>query len=136
MNDDEKHLQLLTIFHYVVGGVTALFACFPCIHLGLGIAMVSGEFPDNRGQPGPPPEIFGWLFIVIGSVGIIAGWAMAISILLAGRCLARRTRYMFCLVVAGIECLFMPFGTVLGVFTIIVLCRPSVKLLFQAGPAS
>jgi hypothetical protein len=31
---------------------------------------------------------------------------------------------------AGVECLFMPVGTVLGVFTIIVLVRDSVKELF------
>ena len=31
---------------------------------------------------------------------------------------------------AGIECIFMPVGTVLGVFTIIVLVRNSVKALF------
>jgi hypothetical protein len=31
---DEQHLQLLAIFHYVVGGMTALFACMPLIHLG------------------------------------------------------------------------------------------------------
>jgi len=34
------------------------------------------------------------------------------------------------MVIAGIECLFMPFGTVLGVFTLVVLVRPSVKELF------
>ena len=34
---------------------------------------------------------------------------------------------------AGIECIFMPFGTVLGVFTIIVLMRPSMKELFDPG---
>ena len=31
---------------------------------------------------------------------------------------------------AAIECMFFPFGTVLGVLTIIVLIRPSVKPLF------
>jgi hypothetical protein len=34
---------------------------------------------------------------------------------------------------AGVECLFMPFGTVLGVFTIIVLMRESVKQVFAAN---
>jgi hypothetical protein len=34
------------------------------------------------------------------------------------------------LAIAGIECIFIPFGTVLGVFTIIVLMRPTVKELF------
>jgi hypothetical protein len=32
---------------------------------------------------------------------------------------------------ACIECLFIPFGTILGVFTIIVLSRESVKTLFS-----
>ncbi len=32
----------------------------------------------------------------------------------------------------GVECLFMPVGTVLGVFTIIVLVRDSVKELFRS----
>ncbi len=40
-------------------------------------------------------------------------------------------RRLFCLVVAGVECAFMPFGTVLGVFTIAVLMRESVKELFE-----
>ena len=35
----------------------------------------------------------------------------------------------------GVECLFMPFGTVLGVFTIVVLCREPVKQLFSARPS-
>ena len=39
-NPDEQHLQLLAIFHYVVAGVGALFACFPLIHVGIGIMMV------------------------------------------------------------------------------------------------
>jgi hypothetical protein len=38
--------------------------------------------------------------------------------------------------VAAIACMFMPFGTVLGVFTIIVLMRPSVKELFAAAGSS
>jgi hypothetical protein len=38
-------------------------------------------------------------------------------------------------VVAGIECIVMPFGTVLGVFTLVVLSRESVKTLFAAERA-
>ena len=36
-----------------------------------------------------------------------------------------------CMTVAGIQCILMPFGTILGVFTIIVLTRGSVKELFS-----
>jgi hypothetical protein len=37
---------------------------------------------------------------------------------------------------AGIECMFTPFGTVLGVFTIITLVRPSVKEVFESKTTS
>jgi len=61
---------------------------------------------------------------------IVAGWTFAAMVAFAGRSLQTRQRYTFCLVMAGIECIFMPVGTVLGVFTIIVLVRDSVKELF------
>ena len=55
---------------------------------------------------------------------------MAACVALAGRELARHGGYTYCLIVAAIECLFMPFGTALGVLTLIVLMRPSVKAQF------
>jgi disulfide bond formation protein DsbB len=51
----------------------------------------------------------------------------------AGRCLAQRRRYLLCMVVAGIACIFMPFGTALGVFTLVVLSRPAVKAAFETA---
>ena len=130
MDQDAEHLRLLSIFHYVVGGIAALFACFPLIHLAFGIALVSGALKSGPGEQ-TPPAFVGWFFIAIAALFILVGWSIAIAILLAGRFLARRTHYMYCFVVAAIECLFMPFGTVLGAFTIIVLNRTSVRSLFQ-----
>src|SRR6266496_1341209 len=96
MNQDREHLRLLAIFHYIVGGLAALFSFFPLLYTTVG----------------------------------------AICILIAGRSLAKHTRYWFAFVMACIECLFIPFGTILGVFTIIVLSRESVKTLFGiAGEA-
>ena len=126
MTQDEEHLRLLSIFHYVVGGMTAFFACFPCIHLVVGIAMVSGVF----GEKGPP-LLVGWLFVVIPAIMILIGWTLALVIFVAGRFLSRRINYTYCFVVAAVECVFMPVGTVLGIFTIIVLNRTSVRALFH-----
>ncbi len=133
MNEDAEHLRLLSIFHYVVGGMTALCACFPCIHLAIGIALLSGAMNPRPGDE-PPPAFLGWLLIAIASMLILIGWSMALVVVLAGRFLARRAHYMYCLVVAAIECLFIPFGTVLGVFTIVVLNRSSVRSLFPGRP--
>ena len=37
---DQEHLRLLSIFHFIVGGLTMAFACLPLIHLGFGLAIV------------------------------------------------------------------------------------------------
>jgi hypothetical protein len=37
-------------------------------------------------------------------------------------------------VIACIECIFLPFGTILGVSTIIVLSHESTKQLFEPSP--
>ena len=129
MTEDERHLDLLAIFHYVVGGLTALFSCVFLLHVAMGIAMLCGAF-DGKGAP---PKLLAWFFILLPAIFIIAGWTLAGFIIAAGRKLRRRESRTFCLVVAGLECILMPFGTVLGVFTILVLAKDSVKEMFPAN---
>ena len=129
MREDFEHLRLLAIFHFVVAGIAAIFACFPLIYLALGIAIVTGAFPAGQGA-GAMPQAIGWFFILFASIFIIAGWAFAICLIVAGRSLQQHRRHVFCAVIAALACAFPPFGTVLGVFTLIVLFRPSVKDLF------
>jgi len=134
MKQDEEHLRLLSIFHYVVAGLAALFALFPIFHLIFGIFMIlAPQKFGGHGQEQPPLALMGWFFVIFASMFITLGWTVAALILTTGRFLARRRHYTFCLVMAGMECLFMPFGTVLGVFTILVLVRESVKQLFGAN---
>jgi len=133
MNQDEQHLKLLSIFHYVVGGLAGLFALFPIFHLILGLVFIFA--PDTfEGQGEPPPAFIGWLFVIFPAMFITFGWIFAACVIAAGRSLSHRRRYLFCFVMAGAECIFMPFGTVLGVFTIIVLMRDSVKKAFAECP--
>ncbi len=132
MTQDEQYLNLLAIFHYIVGGLTALFPCIFLVHVAMGIAMLCGAFD---GKDAPPPFV-AWLFILLPSFFILAGWTLAGFIIAAGCKLKRRTSHTFCLVIAGLECLLMPFGTVLGVFTILVLIKEPVKQLFAAGNQS
>jgi len=131
VNKDEEHLRLLSIFHYIVGGLAGLFALFPVIHLIIGLVFILAPeaFESNNGEA--PPAFFGWFFVIFAGMFIITGWVLAGFVITAGRFLARRRHRLFCLTIAGIECIFMPFGTILGVFTIIVLMRESVKELFS-----
>jgi len=134
MNQDAEHLHLLAIFHYVVAGLAALFSLFPLIYTTVGAIFV---FVARHGTPKPgeelPPEFLGWIFIALGALFCLAGIIMAVCILIVGRCLARHKNYSFAIVIACIECLFIPFGTILGVFTIVALSRESVKALFSTA---
>jgi hypothetical protein len=130
MNQDENQLNLLALFHYIVAGMVALFSCMFIIHLVIGIVtIVAPEKMASQNGTMPPP-FFGWMFALIGGIAVLTGWTLAVCLIIAGRFLKKRRNYLFCLVAAGISCLFMPFGTVLGVFTILVLQRPSVKTMF------
>ena len=60
------------------------------------------------------------LFLSVGS--IIAGWSIT-----------RRERWTFCILVAAFCCGSMPFGTALGILTIITLVRPSVRAVFETN---
>lgn len=131
MTQDNEHLHLLAIFHYVLAGLSGLFSFFPLLYSGVGAAFIFAAHHTTP-KPGqePPPEFVGWIFIVFGSVLFLTGLAVAICILIAGRSLDKRKHYWFVFVMACVECAFMPFGTVLGIFTIMVLSRESVKAVF------
>jgi hypothetical protein len=126
MNDDEQYLRWLSIGHYIAAGMTALFACIPIIHLTIGIVLLL-----NPPKGDPDAWIPGLVFALVGGALMLAGWSLATAIFLAGRSIATRKRFTFCMVVAAISCAFAPFGTVLGVLSLIVLLRPSVRALFE-----
>lgn len=129
MTRDEEQLNLVSVFYYVVAALAGLFSCIPFIHIAIGIAMLAGVMDSDSGED--VPAMLGWVFVLVGSVIVLMGFAFAVMLLFTGRFLARRRHYTFCLAMAAASCIFMPFGTILGVFTIIVLSRPEAKALFS-----
>ena len=135
INQDEEHLKLIALFHFVVAGLEAVVGLLPILHVAMGIAMLTGYWPvPSSSSSGPMPDLMGWLFTVIGAFVILFYETLALFTLFAGLSIRKRRRHLFCLVVAGIGCLNMPIGTALGVFTFLVLLRPSVKALFNRDP--
>jgi hypothetical protein len=133
MNNDIEHLRLLTIGHYVVAGITALFACIPLIHVSIGLMFLLNP-PTGPEVRAFPSQMFGMLFALIGGAFVLGGWAVASLIFAAGRSIKARKRLTFCIVVAAISCAFFPLGTALGVLSILVLSRPTVKAMFKQEP--
>jgi hypothetical protein len=128
MSRDAEHLKLLTIFHYVLAGLVALGASIPILHVAIGIWVLTAPPAPAPGRP--PPSFIGWFFVIFGAAAVLLGWAFAACLAVAGRNLSRRRGWTFCLVVACLSCLWVPMGTALGVCTLLVLLRPTVKGLF------
>jgi hypothetical protein len=131
---DADHLKLLSIFHFVGAGFALLGILFLLAHFALFHTFFSNPkmWQDQKQQP-PPAEffaIFKWFYLIFGA------WFLASGILnvISGLCLRARTHRTFSLVVAGVNCLHIPIGTLLGVFTIIVLIRDSVREIYDAQP--
>jgi len=151
-NKDPQLLRLLSIFHYLVAGISGLFSCTPMPYLigglfALALTVISiwnslGIFPIPQDiYPFPQEDalmgiISGLAFVVPAGIMILIGWVFSICIALVGHNLALKKNYKFCLVMAGVECIFIPLGTVLGIFTIIVLMRHTIKALFAYRPVA
>ena len=118
--------------------MTALFRPFGFVHavMGLLVSTFVAAAARNRSEAGMPPQSLGVFFGVFGLVFFTAAVSLAIAKFMAAARIWRRRSRTFRRLVAGISCLGIPYGTVLGVCTFMVLGRDSVANLFAMLEAS
>jgi len=133
VDKDTEHLRLLSLFYYVNAGINALFSCLGLIYLVLGAVFLAYPGPFGT-DVNAPPAFLGYIFMLIGAAFLLVGLAFSACLAFTGRFLSQRRHRVFCLVIAGINCLFLPYGTILGIFTFMVLMRPSAQALFATAP--
>lgn len=84
----------------------------------IGFIAASPElFAPPSGTHVAPPDGLLRIFAVVLGMFILAGWAFGALTIYVGRCIKRRARRTLTVVVACLNTLFIPVGTVLGVFT-------------------
>lgn len=142
---DAEHLRLLVIFHYVMAGLAVLGACFASLYVVMGFvfgSMVPAAATSGTAGTGMSPadaeffRMMGWFWAIIGGAMAILALGFAVCLFLCGRFLSERRNPTFVFVIACIQCVNMPLGTALGIFTILILQRPSVKALFDRSGAA
>lgn len=126
-DNDRQHLQLLSIFYYVFAGLIGLFSLLFLVYIVFGVVFLA--VPEIAKEDAA--KTVGWVFIFVGILFSVIGWTAVGLLITTGRYLTKNKNYTLCLVVAGFACLFMPLGTILGIFTFVVLLRPSVKERFE-----
>jgi hypothetical protein len=131
---DQEHLRLIEIAFYIQAGLIGFVAMFASIYIFLGMIVLSLNLPKT-GPNDPPVQLIGGVLITIGVIFFALGIGFAGLLLYAGRGIRARKRRILAMVLAGFCCLQMPWGTVFGVLSIIVLNRPSVSPLFEGPPA-
>lgn len=128
---DAEHLRLLVIFHYIYAGLAAASLLFLGLHAALMYTVFHITDLKGRTPPvtpfGPLTQVLAFFYVVIGAFIV----CKAVGNFLSARFLRGRRHRTFSLIVAGINCLGIPLGTILGVFTLIVLLRPSVRTLYR-----
>lgn len=138
---DQGHLKILSICYYVMAGLSLVSGLVFIAYIIMGGLMVAGTFSASGPSGGAPRDaealqMMGGMFMGVGVLAMLFILLLAVLEFIVARRIVERKSRVLCMVVAGINCLSMPFGTVLGVFTFIVLSRPQVAASFDQDQAS
>jgi hypothetical protein len=127
---DTEHLRLLRLGFFISAATNILWVFFPLIYVMMGALMLSGAL-DGAKPADAPPKALGLVLVFIGlGISLIAA-TFAVLKLLAAQAIGKRQRKGLIFTTAIISCLSLPWGTALGVLTLIVLSRPSVAAQFE-----
>lgn len=129
----DSMLTVLTILWYVYAGLNLLGICAGGIYLAIGVVSFSNPDIFKNDPSAPPAELFGWLFVGMGAFIILLTIAFGLLALFCAINLKRRRRRTFCQVASAIACLNIPFGTALGVLTLITISKPDIHQQFEAN---
>jgi hypothetical protein len=128
---DRQHLRVLSIFWYILAGLYAFAGAAMGVYIVFGVMIVAGSAPTRGGSSGPD---LGYFLLALGIGCLLFYGVYAYLAYLTGRSLVeyRRRKLIFGMAIA--LCIIGGLlGIVLGVFTIVVLSRDSVKEQFARG---
>ena len=133
---DAEHLKLLSIFHFILAGLGLFGIGFLALHFTFMRTIFMNPETWKNEKSGPPPEIFLKLMMWGYAFGVVVILIGGVINLLSGLFIRQRRHRMFSIIIGGLNCLHVPFGTLLGVFTILILSRDSVRKIYEVSGGS
>jgi hypothetical protein len=131
---DEEHLWLLSLFHYISGGMTILGSLMAAAW-AVFVGVVATSLPFE-GSPNPPDaeQMAAIQMVMAAMAGMVAAVLFCYGVveIVVGRLISQRRARIFTLVAGLPRIAFIPYGMILTALTFIVLDRSSVQTLYQA----
>lgn len=140
-----ERLRLLALGYYISGAIGAVFASFLIFHVIMfGVfsfipekewnappkqttsteskSETSGEtvVKPSASSTAPPMIIFRIMACAMGFV-MVCGWILGGLTIYAGRCVQKRKHKVFIYVMGSLNLVWLPYGTLLGIATFLVL---------------
>lgn len=129
---DEEQLRLLSFFHYVSGAVTIAFSSMFIFHLIFFGYMISNPelFNNDDAENAKDAMQVMQIFVAVFGAFVILGITYGICEIVSGVFIKRRKYRLFSMIVAIPRIIFIPYGTILSIFTLMLLERDSIKSLY------
>jgi len=126
---DNEHLNLLSLFHLISGIFTLVYSVFMALYFGFFtfIFNLSGNFEEANSDF---PFEFMSFFMLICIIILVIAIALGVAKIFCSKFIKQKKNRIFCIVISCIECFSFPYGTLLGVLSIMVLNRNSVKEIY------
>jgi len=120
-----RHLSTLSVLHYVYGAIICLSGLALLFVIGVGGLLGSDLVQQGNGDSTPQ-----WIGRFIQGFGttlfvVVEGWG--VLNMLSGYWISRRSNRMASLVIGALNCLSVPLGLALGIFTLIALNDKEVE---------
>jgi hypothetical protein len=134
MEKDLAHLKLLGIFHYIWGALSLIGAiCIGAYFVVIGIVLMNNpqslSSSDDSGTAGMVGGIMIGAGVVLFLIVVVYG---ILTLMAGGKYRKHQGGYWFCFILAIVTLVIggIP-GIALGIFSLIVLSRESVKAVFK-----
>jgi uncharacterized membrane protein len=125
-------LRLLSIGYYIQGGIAAFYTLLMLGYSAFASAVFAGilKSAGESSQQEIPPALVSIISLLLA---IVLGLACAYTacLFLAGYWLRHSRNMLYLQILAALNCIAVPYGTVLGIFTFMVLQRPTAKQIFR-----
>lgn len=129
-------LRLLSIGYYIQAGIACFYTLLIIGYSAFATVILANisKMAGQTNQQEIPAAVLSVISIILVLV-LGMSCAYTVCVFLAGYWLRQFRNKVFIQVLAGFNCLAIPYGTVLGIFTFMVLQRPSAKQFFAGAGA-